>query len=77
PTGPAAPLILRPQEEGTLDLPNDPALTKANPQVTVNIPKEAELRLTVDLRIKLPSDPKAISYAYLDRALEQLADVTG
>ena len=77
PTGPAAPLILRPQEDGTLDLPNDPALTKANPQVTVNIPKEAELRLTVDLRIKLPSDPKAISYAYLDRALEQLDDLTG
>jgi hypothetical protein len=73
---PGGDLILKPEPDGTLTLPDDPALTAANPTVRVNLPKDAKFSLSVDLQIKKP-DADPIPYSYLAAALKQLNNLIG
>ena len=66
----AGPLTLQPAADGTLSLPVDPALLKENPKVTVNVPKDTKLALTLELQIRL-SDPRTFPYSEIDTALKQ------
>jgi hypothetical protein len=66
----AGPLTLRPAADGTLSLPVDPALLKENPKVTVNVPKDTKLALTLELQFRL-SDPRTFPYSEIDAALTQ------
>ncbi len=66
----AGPLTLRPAADGTLALPNDPELKAENPKVTVNVPKDTKLALTLELQLRL-SDPRTFPYSDIDVAFKQ------
>lgn len=66
----SGPVTLRPAADGTLTLPNDPALKVENPKVTVNVPKDTKLALTLELQFRL-SDPRTFPYSDIDVALKQ------
>ncbi len=66
----AGPLTLRTAADGTLSLPADPALRAENPKVTVNVPKDTKLALTLELQFRL-SDPRSFPYSEIDVALKQ------
>jgi hypothetical protein len=73
---PGGDIVFRPNADGTIDIPVDPALKKRNPMVTVNLPADAKLQFPLDLRIKVP-DPKTIAYADIAAGLAQLGDAIG
>lgn len=66
----AGPLTMRPAADGTLTFPADPALKGQNPKVTVNVPKDTKLALSLELQLRL-SDPRSIPYSEIDAALKQ------
>jgi hypothetical protein len=68
---PTGDIVFRPNADGTIDIPVDPALKQRNPMVTVNLPKDAKLQFPLDLRIKVP-DPKTIAYTDIAAGLKQL-----
>lgn len=72
----SGPREIRPDAEGYLVLPNDPALNKENPKVRVNVPKGVELRFNVLLRCRV-TPGQAIPYADLAECVEQYDDAIG
>lgn len=71
----AGPMTMRPAVDGTLIFPTDPALKAQNPKVTVNVPKDTKLALTLELQIRL-SDPRSFPYGEVDAALKQANALT-
>lgn len=67
---------IRPDTEGYLVLPNDPALNKENPKVRANVAKGVEVRFAVILRCRVTAG-LAIPYSELSGCVDQMNDAIG
>lgn len=67
----SGPRELRPDTEGFLTLPNDPALSKENPKVRVNVAKTVDVRFGISLRCRV-TPGTSIPYAELAQCVDQL-----
>lgn len=72
----AGPREVRPDPEGFLTLPNDPALSKENPKVRANVAKTVEVRFGVTIRCRV-TQGTVIPYAELSQCVEQMNDAIG
>jgi hypothetical protein len=67
---------IRPDAEGYLTLPNDPALNAENPKVRANVAKNVEVRFGLQIRCRVTPGP-AIPYAELGQCVDQMNDAIG
>jgi hypothetical protein len=72
----AGPREVRPDQEGFLTLPDDPALKKENPQVRANVAKNVEVRFGVQIRCRV-TPGASIPYSDLGQCVEQMNDAIG
>jgi hypothetical protein len=72
----SGPREVRPDAEGYLTLPNDPALARENPKVRANVPNSVEVRFAVILRCRVTAGA-AIPYAELGECVDQMNAAIG
>lgn len=72
----SGPREVRPDAEGFLTLPNDPALTKENPKVRVNVPKTVDVRFNVIIRCRVTAGT-SIPYSDISECVAQMNEAIG
>lgn len=72
----SGPREVRPDAEGFLELPNDPALSQENPKVRANVAKSVEVRFGVTIRCRV-TPGTSIPASELNQCVEQMNEAIG